>query len=92
MKPGGVSLSGGHMSVDALRAGRVGLIRVATAVREGATIAVAQAIINENPTPIQHFHAASSGSRKNNLYRFFIYKYAFLPDNVWCVDVLSVRL
>ena len=77
MKPGGVSLSGGHMSVDALRAGRVGLIRVATAVREGA---------------IQHFHAASSGSRKNNLYRFFIYKYAFLPDNVWCVDVLSVRL
>lgn len=52
MKPGGVSLSGGHMSVDALCAGRVGLIRVATAVREGATSAVAQVIINENPTLI----------------------------------------
>lgn len=52
MKPGGVSLSGGRMSVDALRAGRVGLIRVATAVREGATSAVVWAIINENPTPI----------------------------------------
>lgn len=52
MKPGGVSLSGGRMSVDALRAGRVGLIRVATAVRDGATSAVLQAIINENPTLI----------------------------------------
>lgn len=37
---------------------------------DGATSAVVQAIINENPTQILHFHAASSGSRKNNLYRF----------------------
>lgn len=77
MKPGGVSLSGGHMSVDALRAGRVGLIRVATAVRDGATSAVVQAIINENPTLILHFHAASSGSRKNNLYRFLFISMPF---------------
>lgn len=65
------------MSVDALRAGMVGLIWVATAVREGATSAVVQAIINENPTQILHFHAASSGSRKNNLYRFLFISMPF---------------